>query len=379
MNRTPSAGKKRRSRIVPILRKEIAQVLRDKRTLTLIFIQPMIMLILFAYALESKTEHLSTAYLNQDGGTQSRTLLDGLINSQYFNLNHPVSNMDEVKQLMDSGDINAAVVIPPDFSKNIRAGKQTYVQLFTDGTVSAVAETVLNSANFVVQQQSMAAGAGMAEPATLIELRPQVWYNPSLRGITFVVPGVMAFILQQLILILTSQTIVQERETGSMEQLIVSPIQPYELMLGKLLPQALFAFLEVIIILIVGTLWFKLTVQGSVFLLIALSLPFIFCSLGLGLFISTVSKNQRQAIQATMLIVIPSVVLSGVFFPRETMPSWIHALGYAVPLTYYVQILRGIVVKGVGFQYLMDETLALILLATVIMILSTARFKKKLE
>lgn len=379
MNRTTSAGKKRRSRIVPILRKEITQVLRDRRTLTLIFIQPMIMLILFAYALESKTEHLSTAYLNQDGGIQSRTLLDSLINSQYFNLNHPVSNMDEVKQLMDSGAINAAVVIPPDFSKNIRAGKQTYVQLFTDGTVSAVAETVLNSASFVVQQQSMAAGARMAEPAALIELRPQVWYNPSLRGITFVVPGVMAFILQQLILILTSQTIVQERETGSMEQLIVSPIQPYELMLGKLLPQALFAFLEVIIILIVGTLWFKLTVQGSVFLLIALSLPFIFCSLGLGLFISTVSKNQRQAIQATMLIVIPSVVLSGVFFPRETMPTWIHALGYAVPLTYYVQILRGIVVKGVGFQYLMDETLALILLATVIMILSTIRFKKKLE
>lgn len=368
-------------RTIAVIKKEFYQIKRDKRTIAIILLMPIMELLLFGYAASTSVDHISTVVYNNDIGTESRELLDNFTNSQYFNMNYMAHSMSDVQKYIDDGYAKAGIVIPPEYSKNIKSGKTAQIQLIVDGSDPTTAQTILSSAGSVVQSMSVKivgtpSSDTMSQP---LDLRSRVWYNADMSSINFNVPGLIGVILQTVTLMLTSFSIVREREKGTMEQLIVTPISKMELMVGKIIPYVIIGFIDIVLALVLSIFWFKVPVAGSIALLLFFSVIFLFSALGIGLLISTVSKSQLQAMQLSMFMIMPNILLSGYMFPREAMPKIIQVISNVFPLTYFIKVLRGIILKENGFSSLKNEFIILAVFGVAVLSIATFKFKKKID
>ena len=327
---------------------------------------PVMQLLLFGYAINTVVDHMPTIVFDEADDAESRALIAAFENSGYFDLLSYALSPAELADTIDAGRAKVALHIPPDFGDQVLRGQPSPVQLVIDGSDPNVAQTASFAAAAVVQARTAelsaasAARRGLAGLSGGIDLRPVVLYNPSMLSVNFMIPGIIALILLFQTLLLTAFAVVRERERGTLEQLIVTPIKPWELMLGKIIPYTITA-----------------SIAATVALIAVLSILFLLGSLGLGLLISTVSQTQMQAMQMAMFIMLPSMLLSGFLYPRETMPALIKPLSYLTPMTYYLQILRGIMLKGIGIKMLWPNVLPLALFSLVVFSLSAWRFQKR--
>lgn len=373
-------------RLAAIIRKEFIQLVRDRATLTIILALPVVMLLIFGYAVSTDVQHIPTAVYDQDASQESRALVQRFANSGYFDLVRYASTLTDLRSAIEGGEAKVGLVIPPDYSRLLARGETAQVQAIIDGSDPLSATTALSTAQVVAQayaQELLAARLakqGVVRQAALpIEMRPRVWYNPELKSLRFNLPGLVGVILQNVTILLTAFALVREKERGTIEQLIVTPVRPTEMIAGKLIPYVVVGFVEVGLALGVSVLWFGVPVAGSIWLLLAVSLVFLIGALGIGIFVSTIAKSQFQAQQITMAFLLPSFILSGFIFPREVMPVPIQVVGYFIPLTYFLRVLRGIIVKGVGLHYLWREVAMLGLYGAAILALAVSRFRKRLD
>lgn len=356
--------------------KETLQIIRDRRTLGLMLVLPVVQLLLFGFAVGTTVAHISTVVVDQSRDPESRDLITALVNTTYFDITTYVDTPLEARQAIDAGRSKVAIIIAPNFAADLRGGRGAQAQILIDGSDPNIAQTALFAAQSVGQARSARTPGRV--PASL-DLRPTVLYNPSLEATRNFVPGLIGLILQLVTVILTSSTIVRERERGTFEQLIVTPVSRWELLLGKLAPYLVVSFWNTGVILVLGYLVFGVEVIGSITLLMFLSAIFLTGSLGLGLLISAVSSTSAQAMQASLFTALPAFILSGFIFPTDSMPPLMRALGYLLPLTYFLQIIRGIAMKGIGFMQLLDAIVPLTVLSVGIFLLSLTRFRKTLE
>lgn len=368
-------------RLWAIVLKEFIQVGRDRRTLAMALIMPVMQLLLFGYAITIDVEHLPTVVLDQSRSRESREIVERLRNTRYYRLIGTVPDLDAVEDAIDRGRARVAVVIPPDLASDLQVGRPARIQVIVDASDPLVARSALSAAEslgFVASLERLAGRLPAAEGLPL-EVRTRAWYNPDMRSVNFMVPGLLAVILQMVTLMLTSVAIVRERELGTLELLVATPIRKGELMLGKILPYVVIGYADITLALLVGALWFRVPIRGSLLLLYGLALIFYLTSLGQGVLISTVSRTQRQAMQASLFTFLPTILLSGFMFPREGMPPVIQWIGYAIPLTYFLTIVRGILVKGIGFEMLLPHILPLTVLGVLFFVVSVVRFQKRLD
>lgn len=372
-------------RIMAIIRKEFIQIRRDPRTVALILAMPIMQLLLFGYGVSSTVDHVSTAVLNLDNSKQSQEILQSFANSQYFDLNFFVNSVDEIRELVDRGDAKAGIIIPPDYSVNIAKGQTAQIQLLVDGTDPTTAQVILSSAGSVTQVYSTEIISEKIGRITqgrklsgILDLRPRVWYNPDMESVYFNIPGLIGIILQNITLMLTSFALVRERERGTLEQLIVTPITRIELMIGKIIPYVIIGFVDLVLAVGIGTLWFRVPITGSLMLLFGISIMFLLGALGIGLLISTISHTQLQAMQLSMFLIMPNILLSGFMFPRDAMPSFVYMISNFIPLTYFLKVLRGIILKGIGIQYLWTEFIILVFFGIGFLVLAANKFQKKI-
>jgi ABC-2 type transport system permease protein len=371
------------SRVSAIIRKELIQIRRDRRTLAIVLVLPVMQLLLLGYAINTVVDHLPTIVLDQSRDADSRALVAALANSGYFDVVAYAHERQEVIGAVDAGKAKVGLLIPPDYGDQVLRGQVGQTQLLVDGSDPNIAQTALFAAGVITQAHSATINAGtiarlgQGREAGGVELRPVVLYNPSMLSANFMVPGIIGMIMQFQTLILTAFAVVRERERGTLEQLIVTPIRPWELMLGKLLPYTVTSSVGAVVALVAGCLLFGVDIQGSIGLLAVLSVLFLLGSLGLGLLISTVSQTQGQAMQIALFVLMPTLLLSGFMFPRETMPWIVQQIGLLIPLTYYLQILRGIILKGVGIEVLWTNVVPLAILSLAVFSLSARRFQKR--
>lgn len=362
------------------MRKEFLHIARDPRTLVLIFLIPLIQMTLLGYAATTDIDNIGLAVLDGDHSAQSRALISAYDTTGYFRVTHYVDSEQQMASLLDTGDVRAALVIPAAYGRSLLAGERVEVGFVIDGSDPTVATGVLAAAlqTGQAQRQRQLSGSAAALPRG-IEIHPTVWYNPGLRSVNYMIPALMGLILQFLATLLTSMAIVREREYGTMEQLIVSPIRRVELVLGKTAPYVLVACFDLLEVLVVAVVWFGVPIKGDVGLLLALAALFLVGSLAIGILISTAAGTQYEAMLLSFLILIPSIFLSGFFFPLEAMPWTLRALSYLVPLRYMLIIIRSIVLKGVGIGAIQSEVIFLAIFSAVTLAAASARFRKSLD
>ncbi|WP_096181794.1 ABC transporter permease, partial [Effusibacillus lacus] len=345
----------------------------------------LLLLLLFGYAINTDVDHIPTGVWDQSKSKQSREMIAKFQVSHYFDIKYDVASMEELEELMDAGDIRAALVFPPDYAYQIEQNSPVDIQILLDGSDPTAARTALSSAQMITQnqalnlQESFLKKQGFDEVKLPIQAQSRVMYNPDMDSTVFNIPGLIGLILQNVTALLTAFAMVREKERGTMEQLVVTSVRPVELILGKLVPYVLIGLFSFLLVLMTAIFWFGVPVKGSVTLLIALGLLFLVTTLAIGMLISTIAKTQLQAMQVAFAIILPSVLLSGFIFPRETMPLVIQWIGGIIPLTYFLMILRGIFLKGVSLAYLWQETLTLTGFAFLICTVAVMRFRKKLE
>jgi ABC-2 type transport system permease protein len=371
-------------RIIAVMRKEFIHIWRDPRALAVIVSLPVIMLFLFGYAVSSDVKHISTVLLDQDGTSDSFHLSEHFFRSGYFDLNCKASSLEEVTYLIDSGKAKCALVIPAQYSFQLNRGEKIEIQFLIDGSNPTIAQTALFSAQAIVQDFSFNLSVEMAKRKgsglifVPLDLQSRVWYNPSLESLNFNIPGLVGVILQVLSINLTALAIVREREKGTIETLIVTPLKPFELVVGKIIPYMAVAFTVSMMVLAVAIFWFEVPFNGSVLLLFLFSFLFLLSSLGIGLLISTISENQFQAVQISNFVTLPSLVLSGFIFPVEAMPGVIQWVAWILPLTHFLPILRGLILKGVGLPHLYPDVVWLFIFSLIMLLFSSLRFRKRL-
>jgi ABC-2 type transport system permease protein len=365
-------------RLSAILWKEFLHILRDPRTLAMIILMPAMQLTLYGYAINTDVKHIRSAVFDEDRSPLSRRLVQALEQSAYFDFRETAHSEEDVRRLIDGGTAKAALHIPPDFAKDLLAGRSAPLQMLIDGTDSNPANTALNTSQAIVAAFMQKEGL-MPVPVAPIDYRPRLWYNPDLKSVYFMVPGLVGLLLQILIPTITATAIVREKEKGNIEQLLVTPIKRWELMLGKLIPYVVIGMMIAMLIVVAARLLFAVPVRGSLFTLFSTTLLFLSVCLGIGLFASTAADNQQQASQMIMILIPPSILLSGFIFPREGMPKPIYYLSFAIPLTYYVTIIRGIILKGSGFLTLWKQILPLLGMAIGVLTLSVLKFRKRLR
>ncbi len=375
-----------RVRLLSLIRKEFIQIARDPRTLGLTFAVPVVQLFLLGYAATTDVRNVPLAVFDQDRSPGSRALLDAYRAADYFRLEYSVYSEEELQALIDRGAAKAGLVIPPDYGNRVAGGLSTTVAFVIDGSDPTIAGTALAAATLIGQAHSTSllverlearGQAASFQPA--VEVRTQVWYNPDLVSAHYMIPALIGIILQFLTVILTATAIVRERERGTIEQLIVTPLRAWELMVGKLAPYVVIAFLDTLLVLSVGVAIFDVPINGNLSLLLSLSGLFLVTTLGLGLFISTLAGTQQEAIITALFFNLPTIFLSGFFFPLAAMPPLLQGISYAIPLRYFLIIVRGIVLKGVGADALVPEIVALAAFGLVIMGAAALRFRKRLE
>jgi len=370
-------------RTLTIARKELLHIMRDRRTLAVMFLIPVVQLFLLGYAATTDVEHLRTAVLDGDRTTQSRALVEAYQASNYFDIVAYVADEDELARMVDQGTVRAGLIIPAGYEADVVAEQKASVAFVIDGSDPNVANAVFAASQQVGQAQSMRLikrRLGISsEEMTALEVRPRVWYNPEMKSVNFMVPGLIAMILFTITIMLTALAIVREREQGTIEQLMVTPIRPIELVVGKVAPYVLVAFFDVLEVLAIGVFWFGVPVHGSLGLLLALAALSLMTSLGIGIFVSSVANTQQEAMLTVWLMLLPSIFLAGFFFPIEAMPPFLQAISYVIPLRYMLIIIRGIILKGVGLKVLTEQVVALVIFGVVIMVFAATRFRKRLE
>ncbi|MEW5843840.1 MAG: ABC transporter permease [Bacteroidota bacterium] len=373
--------------IIQIMIKEFLQLKRDPRLFGIVFLAPVIQLIVLGYAANMDVNTVHTAVFDQDKTAASRDFVEKFERSGYFQIDDYVESYKQIDDDINSNKVLWALVIPKDFEKKINRMESAPVQTIfdgSDGNKTSIAFGYLHGIASSYSKSILLENAdrtGMKVPAagSLIPA-VRVWYNPDLKTRVFMVPSIMGLILMIITTILMSMAIVKEREIGTLEQLIVTPIKPSQLIIGKLVPFGILGFIDVLIVLSVMIFWFGIGVRGSFIFLVASSFLFVLSTLGIGLFISTISKTQQQAMMVAQFgIMMPMIYLSGFAFPIENMPKIIQYITYLIPLRYYITILRGVILKGASFFELIPETGMLLLFGITILFLSAKRFKKRLE
>jgi ABC-2 type transport system permease protein len=366
--------------------KELIQTLRDKRMRVTLIVPPVLQLIVFGYAANLDVKHIRTAIRDLDQSVESRDLIGRFGSSKYFDIVSFPKTPREVKDLINQGEVTVSMEIPTDFSKKLKKGDTATVQIVLDGSESNTALIALGYANQILSDFSTQMlvkrlnRAGMIDfEQAGVDLQQRIWFNPNFESRLFYVPGVIASIAFLIPIILTAQAIVREREIGTLEQIMVTPIRSWELMLGKTLPFALFGLFDVVMIALIGVFWFEVPLRGNPFVLLLGAVLFLMSSVAIGLFISTICTTQQQAQISTFFFTMPAFTLSGFAFPLENMPEWIQYLTYANPLRYFLVIVRGVFLKATGLDILWPQVLALGILGTVMILLSSLRFQKRLK
>lgn len=372
--------------VLAIIWKEFLQLRRDPRLFPVIFISPILQLFLMGYAANLDVRNIPSVICDMDRSSASRGFLDGFLNSGYFSVSARVERMEEIDRYLDQGAAAMAFVIPRGFGDKLAGGKQASVMIIADGSESQSATIGVNYAAIITGRYTQRIILEAFEKTRGLGVRPvtvnsevRVWYNPELSSRNFMVPGVLGLILMIMTTSLASLGIVREKEAGTMEQLIVTPIRPYQLIVGKLLPFVLIGLIQASLVVAAAKWWFLVPVRGSLPLLFALSLAFMLNTLGVGLFISTISRSQQQAMFTTIFFILPMMLLGGFVFPVENMPRFFQFVSYAVPTRYFFIIIRGIMLRGAGWPELWDQAAALLALGSVLLGLSVLRFHKKLE
>ncbi|MBI3161671.1 MAG: ABC transporter permease [Chloroflexi bacterium] len=373
------------SRLLSITRKEFIQIFRDVRTLVMILVIPIIQLFLLGYSATNDVRNVPLAVLDQSRSPESRALLDSYRAADYFRIAYSVQSEDDIRQLIESGQARAAVIIPPDYAQRLAEGK-AQVAFILDGSDPTGASTALSAAQLISQShaidllaETFARTGQTMRVQQPVTVHTTVWYNPDLISAHFMIPGVIGMILYAIAAILTATSVVRERERGTIEQLIVTPIRPWELIVGKLMPYVILGFFNTVEVLAVGHWWFGMPIRGDLGLILVLSVIFLATGLGIGLFASTIANTQQEAMLTVWMTLLPSIFLSGFFFPLEAMPKILQWLSYLMPLRYYLVIIRSLLLKGIGLEMIQFNVIAMCLFAVGIMTLAALRFRKRLD
>jgi ABC-2 type transport system permease protein len=372
------------TRLLAICWKEFVQLRRDRMTLGMMIGLPVVQLMLFGYAINSDVRHIPTVVFDQDRSVESRDLVARLEATGFYDIAGEVTGYEGISLALTTGRARVALVVPPDFGAHARVGRPTTAQLVLDGsdpqTVASASNTAAMVFSELAQEWTVARieRSGSALRLAPARLEPTTWYNPELVTAVYVVPGLVGVILTMTMVMLTSMALVRERERGTMEQLIVSPIKPIELVVGKIVPYILIGYVQMSLVLLAGRLLFDVPIRGSLPLLYALAVFFIAACLALGLFFSTIATTQQQAMQMSFFFLLPNILLSGFMFPFEGMPRPAQYLSQAMPLTHFLRIIRTIVLKGGGFAEVQGEFLWLVGILCVLVVVTSLRFNKRL-
>ena len=373
-------------RFMSIVRKELIQLRRDPISLRIPIVMPIMMMLLFGYAVNTEIDKIPTAIFDQSKTQESREYIEKFIASDYFVVKYNVNSEKELSDLIDGGKAKAGLIVPSSYANDLSKGKTPQTLLIIDGTDPTTARTALNSGLLISEIYSRTfkenalkkVGASAAKMPG-VSINSKVWYNPNMESTRFTIPGLVGLILQNLTIMLTAFALVREKERGTIEQLIVTPMRPIELILGKLTPYIIIGYAGFLFALSICIFWFKVSISGSLPLLLILGFLFVICSLSIGMLISTFAKNQMQAMIMLVVLLLPSVLLSGFMFPREAMPFIISLFSYIIPLTYFLNIIRGIILKGVGLSFMWNDIIALAIFTVALLSIATLRFRKSLD
>jgi ABC-2 type transport system permease protein len=374
-------------RIWALIQKEFIQTLRDRRTLRIQLALPIIQLFLLGYAISMNVRHIPTVVADQSLDPASRAYVDALVNSDFFDVAAYVADGDAVSAAIDAGEAKAGIVLPPDFATKVARGTAEAL-LLVDGSDLFTSQSAYNAMNAIAQdhatdlliQRAVREGVLSPDQSLLpLDLRVRILYNPNLDDLIFLIPSMVAMLLQTQTIALTAAAVVREREVGTIEQLLVTPIRPGELMLGKMAPNLIISLINMLTIIGLGVYWFQVPFQGNFWLFVGLAFIYVFTGLGLGLLLSTISQNQKQAQQFAGMLMLLGLVLGGFIFPRETMPPVVRLVGNLFPLTYFIPISRGIITKGAGFAILWEEVLAMLVYIAVVLVVAARLFRQDLE
>lgn len=369
----------RASLLWPMVRKEFIQLRRDPGTLGMILGVPAMQLLLFGFAVRTEVRHLATVVLDQSRTPESRLLIETITQTKNFDIIGLVTDRAAIEHAIEGGRARAALIIPPDFSRQLKRGEPGSAQIIVDAANPLASSAAIGGAALVANVLPSRLGVGPSATGPPIDLRVRPWYNPAGESSTFVIPGLVAVMLMMTFLVVMAGAIVREREVGTLEQLVVTPISKSALLLGKVIPFVIIAYLQMTNVLVLGRVVFNVPIRGSLLLLYALSGLFILAVLGIGLMISTFARSQASAQQLALGLVMPSILLSGFIFPREAMPVVAQWLGGLLPITYFLDIVRGILLKGTGMDELWRPTLALAAFAVVTLSVAVRRFAKTVE
>ena len=374
------------ARILEIVWKEVVQIRRDRRMFGIVLLMPVLELFIFGYVVATEIDDIALAVCDYSQSAESRAYADQLTESGYFRIAARCSGIQDVDRLLDHGAAKLVLAIPPDFAEQLRRGKPVQIMAAVDGSNSNTAtialgylEQITLSQAVDVQMVDRGVGATSTARHPMVAVEPRAWFNPELRSVNFMVPAIICVLLMESLVILTAMAIVREKEHGTMEQLIVTPIRPFELIIGKAIPFVGLGYVNVAIVILVGTFWFQVAIAGSIVLLLALTGPFIITCLGMGLVVSAISNTQQQASMTGQFVLLPSMFFSGFMFPIASMPPVVQKLTYLIPLRYYIGISRGIFLKGAGWAELKDEALVLTVYGILILGLATMFFRKQVR
>ncbi|AGK95292.1 ABC transporter permease [Clostridium pasteurianum] len=372
-------------RFFSVVKKEFIQIKRDRASLVIAIMMPIMMMILFGYAVNTELDNINTAVLDMSNTTESRELIKSFENTKYFKITGEENNIDNINSEINNGKIHAAIIIPSDYRLKLDKGEKPSVELIIDGSDPTTARTALSGGILTGENYSInLAGKNMAKineniNSAGVNFTTKVLYNPDLKNRNYTIPGLIGLVMQNVTILLTAFALVREKERGTIEQLVVSPLKSGEIILGKLIPYILIGICDFLLSMILGFYYFNVPIRGSMLLLIFLGIGFVICALAIGILISTAAKTQLQAMQMTFMILLPSVLLSGFVFPREAMPWIIRIISYFIPLTYFLNIVRDIVLKGIGINYMINDVIILFTFGIILLVISMVQFRKKLE
>ncbi len=373
------------TRLISIVRKEFIQLWRDKRMLAMILVFPLIQLFILSYIFTTDVRDLPMAVFDQSHSAEARDFLQAYRATDYFTLTYAVNSDLELHRLIEKGEVGIGLIIPPDYASQLYKG-QAQVALILDGSDPTIANTALSAARLIAQNyatelmverlQASGLNVRLKQP---IDVRTTVWYNPDLVSAYFMIPGVIAMILFAITALLTATSVVREREHGTIEQLIVTPIRPWELVVGKILPYVILGLMDTVEVIAIGHFWFGVPVRGSLLLIAMVSILFLASGLGIGLLASTIANTQQEAMLTVWMSLLPAIFLSGFLFPINNMPWLLRWISYAIPMRYFLEALRVLMLKGAGLAAIQNQVIALVLFGILIMGAAAMRFRKRLD
>lgn len=368
-------------RIYAILYKEFKQMHRDTTMLRLLILLPIIQILIFGLAINTEVKHIPTVVFDQCRQQESRELIDVLVATDYYDVIYYANSIKEVNEKINSGEAIVGIIFPPDMVKKFKHGDNVPIQLIVDASDNMSASSAINVAQLAINKKAEQVQlSSLSYNQNLVvgkyDLRIRAWYNPDFISANYIIPSITGIVLMMTLIMVASISIVREKEEGTLEQLLISPLKPIELIIGKIVPYICVGYIQMIIAICVGYFAFNIPIKGSLILFILLTTIFMLAILSLGILISTVAQNQMQAMQLSFFVLLPSILLSGFMFPRVAMPDFFYYISMALPMTHYVEISRGIFLKGIGLEYLYRPTLFLIIFTVVILSLSIWRFKK---